>query len=317
MMNDTDRLADADLNLLVLFETVMRERHVRRAAARLHVTPSAVSHGLSRLRTLLGDPLFLRTPRGVVPTDRASELSDAVADILVRIRRIIASAAPFDPARSTRRFTVGAPDAVASVFLSPLLDALRHGSSRIDLAIRDLLPVPGEASPDVAWREALARLDARDLDVAVIPVGDVPPRFVKRPLYEEDFVIAMRAGHPFAKDRSLRAYCGLRHLVVSQSSDPAGFVDRALARRGLARRVALTAPNFHLALAILSDGDLVAAVPRQLVARHGAHHGVVAVEAPLRLPRFRLHLVAPKVALVDEGIAWLVDAVERAVRART
>ena len=313
MLNHMD-LAGADLNLLVLFETVMGERHVRRAAERLHLSPSAVSHGLSRLRRLLGDPLFLRTPRGVVPTDRATALSESIADILVRVRSVVASAEPFDPARSTRRFTLGAPDGAVSVFLPPLLAALQRSSPRIDLSIRQLLPRPGEASPNLAWRDALGGLEARALDIAVLPLGELPARFVKRPLYDEEFVIAMRAGHRFAKDRSLRGYCAQRHLVVSASGDPNGFVDTALARRGLVRHVALTAPNFHFALAILSDSDLLAAMPRQFVARYGARHGVVAVDAPLPLRRFRLHIVAPKVALMDAGLAWLVKSLEQAAR---
>jgi DNA-binding transcriptional LysR family regulator len=310
MLNGVD-LSGADLNLLVLFETIMGERHVRRAAERLHVSPSAVSHGLSRLRRLLGDPLFLRTPRGVVPTDRATELSGSIADILARVRSVLATAEPFDPARSTRRFTIGAPDGAASVFLPPLLDALQRTASRIDLSVRQLLPVQGAPSPSVAWRDGLAELEARALDIAVLPLGDLPARFIKRPLYDEEFVIAMRAGHPFAKDRRLRRYCAERHLVVSQSGDPSGFVDEALARRGLVRHVTLTVPSFHFALAILADSDLVAAMPRQFVARHGARHGVVAVAAPLPLRRFRLHIVAPKVALMDAGLAWLVESLEQ------
>ena len=124
----------------------------------------------------------------------------------------------------------------------------------------------------------------------------------------------MRAGHPFAKDRSLRGYCAQRHLVVSQSGDPSGFADVALARRNLTRQVSLTVPNFYFALAILSDSDLVAAMPRQFVARYGARHGVVAVDAPLPLRRFRLHVVAPKVALMDAGLSWLVKSLEQAAR---
>ena len=311
MLNDFD-LSTADLNLLVLFETVLRERHVRRAAERLHVSPSAVSHGLSRLRGLLRDPLFLRTPRGVVPTDRANQLSGSIADILVRVRAVVASAEPFDPARSTRRFTIGAPDAAVSVFLPALLDALQRASSRIDLSVRQLLPKPGEPSPNLAWADALTELEARALDLAVLPLADAPPRFVRRPLYDEDFVIAMRAGHPFAKDRTLRGYCAQRHLVVSQSGDPSGLVDKALARRDLARHVALTVPSFHFALAVLSYTDLLAALPRQFVARHGARQGVVAVDAPLPLRRFRLHVVAPKVALTDAGLSWLMKLLEEA-----
>ena len=124
----------------------------------------------------------------------------------------------------------------------------------------------------------------------------------------------MRAGHPFAKDRGLRGYCAQRHLVVSQSGDPSGFVDTAPARRNLVRHVALTVPSFHFALAILADSDLVAAMPRQFVAGYGARHGVVAVDAPLPLRRFRLHVVAPKVALMDAGLAWLIKSLEQAAR---
>src|SRR5688572_9671851 len=124
MLNQTD-LSRMDLNLLVLFEAVLEERHVGRAAERLNLSPSAISHGLGRLRRLLNDPLFVRTPKGVVPTDRASELAAPIADVLARIRRVVATAEPFDPATSTRRFTIGAPDGVSSVLLTGLLDGLR------------------------------------------------------------------------------------------------------------------------------------------------------------------------------------------------
>src|SRR5688500_1119224 len=111
MLNKTD-LARSDLNLLVLFETVLEERHVGRAAERLKLSSSAVSHGLTRLRRFLNDPLFLKTPKGVVPTARATELAAPIAEILAHVRSVIATAEPFDPAKSTRRFTIGAPDGV-------------------------------------------------------------------------------------------------------------------------------------------------------------------------------------------------------------
>src|SRR6188474_3264817 len=99
MLNKID-LSRADLNLLALFEVVLEERHVGRAAERLRLTPSAVSHGLGRLRRMLNDPLFLRTPKGVVPTARATELAAPVAEVLARARSIISTAEPFDPAAS-------------------------------------------------------------------------------------------------------------------------------------------------------------------------------------------------------------------------
>jgi DNA-binding transcriptional LysR family regulator len=311
MLHKTD-LSRADLNLLVLFETVMEERHVRKAAERLNLSPSAVSHGLGRLRGLLDDPLFLRVPKGVVPTDRAEQLAAPIADILARVRGVISSAAPFDPARSRRRFVIGAPDSVSAVFLPALLGSLRRDARGIDLGVRQLLPRQGETSPDKAWGDAIAELEMGAMDAAILPTDEVPARFLTQTLLEEDFVIAMRARHPFAKAPSLRNYCAMTHLVVSQTGDANGFVDRALAQRQLSRRVALTVPNFMFALAVLAETDFISALPRHFVALHGRRFNIVSAEPPLKLTRFRLNIVVPKVAMKDAGLAWLVGLLRRA-----
>ncbi|MDG4878081.1 LysR substrate-binding domain-containing protein [Mesorhizobium sp. WSM4935] len=311
MLQEID-LSRVDLNLLVLFETVMEERHVSRSASRLNLSPSAVSHGLGRLRGLLGDPLFLRTPRGVVPTDRALELAAPVAEILARVRSVVASAEPFDPTRSGRRFVIGAPDGASAVFLPPLLEVLRRSAPGIDIGIRQLLPRQGETSPLPAWSDAIAELEARVMDVAVVPIDDAPERFLRRTLYEEDFVIAMRAGHRFSQNTGIEAYCAMEHLVVSQTGDALGFVDTALAAQGRSRRIALTVPNFMFALAVLAETDFVSALPRRFVGMHGRRFGVIAVDAPVPLPRFQITALVPKVAMMDAGIAWLVERLEQA-----
>ena len=306
MLNKID-LSRADLNLLALFEVVLEERHVGRAADRLSLTPSAVSHGLGRLRRMLNDPLFLRTPKGVVPTARATELAAPIAEVLARVRSVIATAAPFDPSTSTRRFAIGAPDAITAVVLRPLLVALGRAAPRIDISVRQILP-----SPARVWEMALADLEARAMDIAIIPSDDIPPRFEKRFVYEEDFVIAMRRGHAFAADPTLKRFCDMQHLVVSHTGDPYGFVDEALASRGLTRRIGLTVPNFMLALTTIAETSLISALPRRLVAMNAARFGIVAVDAPLSLPTFRLNAVAPKVAMMDEGLTWLFDLLARA-----
>jgi DNA-binding transcriptional LysR family regulator len=319
MLNAVD-LAGVDLNLLVLFEAVLEEGHVGRAAQRLHVSPSAVSHGLGRLRRTLGDPLFLRTPKGVVPTARADDLALPIADVLARVRSVIATARPFDPSTSRRRFTVAAPDATSAVFLPPLLDEIQRAAPGIDVGIRQLLPVPGETTPENAWRPAFEDLEARATDVAILPSDQIPVRFVRRTVYEEDFVVAVRAGHAFVRRRTLERYCALAHVVVSLAGDPYGFVDRALEGRGHARRVALTVPNFLMALAVLAETDLISTLPRAFVAVHGPRFGVVAVEPPLPLDRFRLNAVMLQAAKMDAGLAWLFDLVapaERRPRPRT
>jgi DNA-binding transcriptional LysR family regulator len=311
MLNQTD-LSRVDLNLLVLFEIVLQEKHVGRAAGRLNLSPSAISHGLGRLRRLLHDPLFVRTPKGVVPTDRALELAGPISDILTRVRGVIEVAAPFDPATSSRRFTIGAPDGVSAVLLPPLLEELRRAAPHVNISLRQLLPTQGEITLSRAWRGALSDLEARAMDIAVIPNSDVPARFQARSLGEEDFVLAMRPGHPFLAEPTLGSYCQMQHLVVSLSGDPYGFVDEVLARSGHARRVALTVPNFMFALAVIAGTDLVTALPRQFAQRHAAQFGVVCADPPLPLGRFQISAIIPHAALADTGLAWLYDALGRA-----
>lgn len=305
MLNQID-LSRVDLNLLVLYEAVMQEGHVGRAAERLHLTPSAVSHGVGRLRRLLNDPLFLKTPKGVTPTARAAQLGAPIAELLARVRSVVSTAEPFDPATSTRRFTIGAPDGASAVLLLPLLAELRRSAAGIDIGVRQLLPVAGETAPERAWRSAWSDLDARAMDLAIIPADDIPLRFSRQRLYEEDFVLVVRAGHALAADASLRCYAQVQHLVVSQAGDPRGFVDEVLQAQGRSRRVALTVPNFMFALAVVAESDLVCAMPRRFAAMHAARFGLLAVDAPVPLGRFNMHLVLPEVALMDAGLAWLV-----------
>jgi DNA-binding transcriptional LysR family regulator len=271
---------------------------------------------LGRLRRLLGDPVFLRTPRGVVPTARATDLSLPIADVLARARSVIATSGPFDPATSRRRFIIGAPDGISAVVLPPLLAALATKAPGIDIGVRQLLPVQAETSPGRAWLSAFAELETPAMDIAILPAEDIPARFHRQLLFEEDFVIAMRAGHPFARTSSrgapsLDRYCALRHLVVSQTGEAYGFADRVLAEQGRTRRIALTVPNFMFALAVLAETDLISALPRRFVARHARRFGVVGREAPLPLGRFHLNAVASKAAMLDEGLAWLFDQLAR------
>ena len=298
------QLARLDLNLLVLFDVVFQEGHVGRAAERLNLTASAVSHGLTRLRRALNDPLFLRTPKGVVPTARAIELAQPIDELLARAQSIMAAAEPFDATKSRRHFTIGAPDALAAVFLLPLLAVLRDKAPGITVSARQVLPELRRPVGD-AWEPALIGLDARTFDIAVVPVRDVPARFSSQVLYEEDFVVASRAAHPFARKPNLERFCAARHLVVSLTGDPHGFVDDVLARKNLTRHVALTVPNFSMALALVAETDLIAALPRQLVVRYAKRFDIVGTDAPITLRRDPISVIATRAAMMDAGVAWL------------
>ena len=305
MLNEID-LSRADLNLLVLFEVVLDERHVGRAAERLSLTPSAVSHGLGRLRRLLNDPLFLRTPKGVVPTARAMELAGPVArhpgegQKRRRHRRAVRPGHVRCAASRSGRRT--ASRRCCCRRSSPGFGGVAPG---VDISVKQLLPPRAAATSERAWQSAFADLEARALDIAIVPFAGAPPRFVERTLYEEDFVVASRAGHPYARKPGLERFCTMQHLLVSLTGDAHGFVDEMLAKRGLSRRIALTVPNFMMALALIAETDLIAALPRRLVAMHAARLGLTSTEAPLPFRRDRIQAVVSKAAMMDAGVAWL------------
>ena len=300
MLNQID-LSRADLNLLVLFETVLEERNVGRAAARLNLSASAVSHGLGRLRRLLNDPLFLKTPKGVVPSERAKELAAPIADILARVRSVVSTAEPFDPERSRRRFTIGTADGF-SVFLPPLLDEIARTARGIDIVVRHM-----------QMEAALSDLDGRLIDVAVAPFYELPARFAAQTLYEEEFVVAARIGHPFLKNPTLENYCRMQHLLVAPRGDPTGLVDQLLESRNRSRRVALAVPNFMLALDLIVKTELVSVLPKRFIEMHAGRFAIATAKLPLDLPVGSVQAVAPKAALMDAGLVWLLEVLGRAV----
>jgi DNA-binding transcriptional LysR family regulator len=305
------QLLRIDLSLLVLFSTVLEEGHVARAAQRLNLTPSAVSHGLRRLRRLLHDPLFLKTPSGVKPTDRAHALAGPVAEVLRRVGGIVSTAGPFDPKTAQRCLTIGAPDALAAIFLGPLVALLAREAPHIDIRLLQLMPQHHGRPTSEVWQTTLTELDAQRLDLAILPIGPPPPRFAERLLFEEDFVVAMRKGHKLARKPSLAGYLAAQHMLVSAIGDAVGVVDRRLAEQGHSRRVALTVPNFMMALVQLAESDLVATLPRRLVERHAARFNLVTRPVPFPWTPDPVRILASQAAMADAGIAWLFETVAR------
>ena len=186
MLNES-AVRRVDLDLLLLFQTVLRERHVGRASRALHVSPSAVSHGLGRLRELFQDPLFLKTPKGVAPTARAIQLAEPVSDVLGRAQHLIAGFQSFAPEKSDRNFTIGTLDAPATSFLPSLLARIQGVAPKVRVELRH-----------VGLDDAFAALDAHRVDLIVLPlVESIPVRFEARKVYREEFVAVARAEHRF------------------------------------------------------------------------------------------------------------------------
>lgn len=301
-MNEIN-ISRIDLNLLVVFDAVFKARSVTNAAGVLNLTPSAVSHGLNRLRLLMDDPLFARVPKGVVPTEMAIRIAPDVRQFLSDAEFIFSRRRRFDPRTSSREFVIGVTDAIASVIMPRLLNYLMQYAPDVRLNIRPL-----------QYDTLEAQLDQREMDIALSHEAPNATRFETIGLYQERFSVITRRDHPFATERTLTAYCSHSHVLVSPKGDAIGFVDSELERLGKSRRISAVVPNFFLALAILRSTDLIATLPDTLAAEYVDDLGLVRVPAPLPLQEFSIQAVVPKIMLADEAVKWLVGSINSVAR---
>jgi len=268
-----------------VFDALTRERSVTRAGARVGLSQPAMSHALARLRHMLKDDLFVRTPTGMAPTLRAEELALPIRQALEAIERAF-EAPGFDPALAVREFAIALDNRAALALAAPLVGELA-GAPGIKLRIRP------SGTLDIA-----GLLDRGELDLAV--VGDARrasgERFGSRRLFDDAFVLVMRADHP-ARDEgpSLAWVAGLPHLDISSSGDDVRFLDDALTAHGLARRVVLSAPYLS-APALLTQSDMVAVVGQRVAAEFARVHPVAIRPLP--------HLPADRAVSAQAVMIW-------------
>jgi DNA-binding transcriptional LysR family regulator len=265
-------LRSLDLNLLVVFDAVMQERSVTRAAEKVFLTQSAVSSALSRLRVQLKDELFVRGPGKLRPTPRALELEQPVRALLMDLERVL-QPQTFDPQRQRRSFTVATNDYFTAVVAPRLAQLLAAEAQAVDLRI---VPINGRAHE---------LLDTGQADVVCTAAGQVPERMRAERLIEDDYVCLVRKDHPFArKPPSLAQFAKARHVLVSPRGDSHGFVDEQLATHGLTRRVVLTVNHFAAAPQIVVESDMVLTVLRRIAERFAPSHSTAMFDYPLKAP---------------------------------
>lgn len=264
-------LSSLDLNLLLVLETVLSERSVARAAQRLHVTPSAISNGLAKLRTALGDPLVTRRGRGIVPTPRAEELLPALSRALAELERAVTQT-PFDSATCTRTFTLAMADAGQVASLPAIAAALAQGMPRARLrvvGIESLLALGDLSSTEV------------DLHFGMRATG---PGIHAESLYDEPTVLVARNAHPELRAKPSRQRLATLLHVGVELAPGRGFRDPFAAsyvRAGLPRTVVLTVPSFAAAAAVTAQTDYVTTLPASLLATLGAPLRLAAVGGPV------------------------------------
>jgi DNA-binding transcriptional LysR family regulator len=270
-----------DLNLLRVFDRVMAEGSLTRAAASLAMTQPAASHALKRLHEAVGEALFVRSAFGMKPTPRAEALWPQVRAALGALQQALAPAA-FDPRHDPANFRVAMADATAALLAPPLVAAIEAQQALVNLRVMPL-----------ATRDPRRLLEQGQADLAIGHFPEALPAIIAEGehaalrharVYDMHYVCVMRRGHPLArKALTLDAYCNAHHLLVSFSGRPHGLVDQALAALGRQRRIVLTVNQFFTAGLVVTQSNLLTVLPSTFVAATGYDSALVTRELPFEL----------------------------------
>ncbi len=284
-----------NLNLLLVFEALFIEQNVSRAARRVGLTQPSLSNALNRLRLLVNDDLFVRTPQGMRPTARAFDLAPPIGKALSQIRTALNAPEEFDPAVTTRQFSIGA-------------------SNNVDYALSVGIPAFFCAAPYARFNivdaisadSAFSMLDQGTIDIAVGLFHSVPKRFNSALLYSENYICVARRDHPeLTGGLTLERFATLPHLSVTR--DSAGIVDAALAERGLTRRIALQIPSFALVPHMLDGTDLLAVVGERVGRDYMNSAMVQCHPVPLNVEAWDISAVWMRRTGGDDGVLWLLS----------
>ncbi len=285
-----------DLNLLVTFDAVMRERSVSRAAQALSLTQPAVSNALNRLRQMLDDPLLVRTRQGMEPTPRALELIAPVPRALNELDNCLSTPVSFEPQTSKQRFVIAATDYVALLLLPKLLKLLELQAPGIEVQIKNF----GPGNPEDA-------LDSGEFDFAMGRFFDVSPRLQKQLWLDESLCCLVRQDHPQIKKRmSLKQYLDVGHVWVS-SNERRGMVDRWLQDQGYSRKIVSVIPNYTTAAMVVAETDLALVLPERFAQNFCQLLPVKVLPLPMELGKFEVDIMWHPRHASTPAHQWLRD----------
>ncbi|MGL4576590.1 MAG: LysR family transcriptional regulator [Burkholderiaceae bacterium] len=306
-----------DLNLLRVFDEVMSERNITRAARNLAMTQPAVSNALRRLRDLLGDELLVRSGYGVEPTPHAHTLWPVVRQALASLHEAMAPEG-FDAATAQQNFVLSMADATATQLIPRLVALIERSAPGIGLRLtplttRDPRPLLDSGHIELAighFPGALAAITAQGVSV------DRGPAFGHERLYEYAYVCNMRRAHPLAHaPLTLDAFCNAHHLLVSFSGRAFGLIDEALAALGKSRRVVVTVNQFFTAGKVVVDSDLLSVLPRHFVQATGMARDLAVRELPMQVADVHVDMLWHRRQHMRPAHVWLRKAVAQAARA--
>lgn len=296
------RLRNVDLNLLVAFELLMRERSVSRAAEKMSITQSAMSHVLHRLREQLDDPVLVKTARGMEPSERALSLVEPVGKVLREIERLTRPPAQFDPTISQQRFVLAATDYLEFLVLPPLIEFLVRRAPGIDIHVqRTQSQFPTESLEN----------NTIDMVLGFEVMLSAPAAFNRLKLFDDGIACVVRTDHPLANEgeMTLEKYLAANHMLISRTGSNTGLIDDWLAKRQLERRIGLIVPHFLSAPLIVAQTDMVLSLPLRIGQRFTHLAPLKILPIPFELPNFNLVMIWHPLREIDPGHLWLREQI--------
>lgn len=298
---DLNQIRRLDGGLLLVFRELLRARRGSAVAQRLGLSPSAISHALTRLRDLFDDPLFIRRPHGFEPTRRAEELGPQVEALIELTGRTLSRHAGFDPLRSTRLFHFAAPEFVAALIGAELIKLLRPAAPRVTFGVS----FSGE-------EDAFRALRKGEIEFALGRFGAARPGFTVEPLFEDAYCVVARKDHPQLSggiDES--QWRDIGHIYAWSAAEVGGDVGTDPDRR--IKHLA-SVPQWLTALVMAASTDGLVTCPRRLAERHAERLGLQVLDLPFPPDRINVSVMR-RTGVTDPGVDWFLEQVREAVGA--
>lgn len=288
-----------DLRLLQVFDAVIQERSISRAAKRLNLAQPTVSNALGRLRLAVGDQLFVRTGRGMEPTPLAVRMAEPIRQSISLIKSVFIQAESFDPTESTRNFTLYLTDLGEAFFLPKLLAFTRKSAPNVKFTT---LPMP-----DVNPQSALER---GEVDLAIGNLPDFQSGFYQQRLFREHYICLVRKSHPRVnKTFTVKQFQNAAHAIVLPYGTGHGIVEQTLIKHGMKDQIALRAQNFLALPAIIENTDMVMIAPHSVASQFSTERQLSLIKPPIALPEFDIKQCWHERSHNDGGNKWLRNTI--------
>jgi len=288
------KVSPVDLNLLAVLDAILGTGSVSRAAEQIGISKPAMSHALARLRTQMNDPILVRSGQEWHLSEHALALRDRVRDLAEGARSVLDPERTFDPATTTRAFTIHATDHVLALLGTGIGSLLAKEAPHATLRFLSI-----SADDTGGLRDGRV-----DLALGVFP--DLPPEFRTQALFQERFACVVRRGHPMVKGTlTMKCFLAMKHVLVAPRGREGSPVDAALAERGLARKVTRFVPYFVVAMDLVSRSNCVVTISERLANAYADRLRLQVLKPPLPLPTYTISQVwHPRIAS-DPGHVWL------------